>query len=184
MIGRPIFFVLLITLLVDSVMAQTRSTGTISGKIVDAKNITPIEYANIILVDTTKRLMVTGAVSDSNGFFRLKEIPAGNYYIEYSFIGYEKKRTKTLTISKKRTNFNLGELELIPSAMAMEEVNIIAEKSCPERHYGSDRNCDRYVADNPFCYSRCGWEYQPERISDRGCAYQRKAIGDDRDCQP
>ena len=36
---------------------------------------------------------------------------------------------KPLTISKKRTKFDLGELKLVPSAVTMEEVNITAEKN-------------------------------------------------------
>ena len=60
------------------------------------KILTPVEYANIVLFDTVTRSMVTGVVSDSNGLFRIKDIPPGNYYIEYSFIGYAKQRTKTI----------------------------------------------------------------------------------------
>ena len=126
---RETMFILLLTILVSGTMAQTKGAGIISGKIVDAKNPAPVEYANIVLFDTVTQSMVTGVVSDSNGFFRIKDIPMGNYYIEYSFIGYAKQRTRTLTISKNRTKFDLGELKLAPSAVTMDEVNITAEKS-------------------------------------------------------
>ena len=120
---------MLMTILACGMMAQTRGIGIISGKVVDAKNLAPIEYANIILYDTTTSSMVTGVVSDSNGFFIIKDIPPGNYYIEYTFIGYAKQRTKALTISKKKTNFKLGELKIVPTAITMGEINITAEKS-------------------------------------------------------
>ncbi len=127
--GILIFPLLFMIILANATMAQNKGAGTISGKVFDAKNLTTVEYANIVLSDTATHAMVTGVVSDSNGFFRIRDIPPGDYYIEYSFIGYVKQRTKVLTISKKRTNFDLGELKLVPSAFTMEEVNITAEKS-------------------------------------------------------
>ena len=126
---RSILIILIITILASGTMAQTRGAGIISGKVVDAKNLAPIEYANIVLMDTVTHSMITGTVSDSNGFFRIKDIPTGRYYIEYSFIGYTKQRSRVLTISNKRTRIDLGELKLIPSAVTMDEVNITAEKN-------------------------------------------------------
>jgi outer membrane receptor protein involved in Fe transport len=120
---------LFVTLCGWTTMSQTIGGGVISGKVVDAKNLTPIEYANIVLFDSATHSMITGVVSDSNGSFRIKDIPIGHYYLEYSFIGYAKQRTNVLTISKKRTKFDLGEMKLAPSAVTMEEVDITAEKS-------------------------------------------------------
>ena len=126
---KSLFFIFLLAILTATMMAQTRSASTISGKIVDAKNLEPIEYANIVLMDTVTRTMYTGVVSDSNGLFRIKDVPMGIYYVEYSYIGYGKQRTKVLSTGRKKTNFDLGELKLVPSSYTMEEVNITAEKS-------------------------------------------------------
>lgn len=110
MMVKPGYIILLIILIGNAVMSQSKGTATLSGKVVDAKTIAPVEYANIILMDTLTNKMVTGVVSDSNGFFKIKDIPSGTYFVEYSFIGYEKQRTKVFSIGKKRTNFDLGEL--------------------------------------------------------------------------
>jgi outer membrane receptor protein involved in Fe transport len=129
MIPRSLLFLQFITLLSIVTMAQTRGPGIISGKIVDARTLEPVEYANVVLFDTITRSMVTGVVSDSTGFFSIREIPLGEYYIEYSFIGYEKQRSKTFILGKKRTRHDFGELKLYSSAITMEEVNISAERS-------------------------------------------------------
>ena len=126
---RSVFVIVLMILFENAIMSQNRGTATISGKVADAKTLAPIEYANIVLLDTVTHSMVTGVVSDSNGSFNLKNILPGNYWIEYSFIGYDKQRTKVITINRKKTFYDLGELKLGQSAYTMEEVNITAEKN-------------------------------------------------------
>lgn len=109
--------------------AQTRGPGTISGRVLDTQSKAPVEYANIVLLDTTKLVMVSGIVSDSNGFFRLEKIPFGTYFLEYSFIGYEKKRSKAIVIARNKTRVEVGELRLVPSSTSMNEVTVTAERN-------------------------------------------------------
>jgi outer membrane receptor protein involved in Fe transport len=109
--------------------AQTKSPGTISGRVVDAQNQKAVEYANMVLLDSITGKMVTGVVSDSNGSFRMTGVPYGTYILEYSFIGYEKQRSKPFTVSKKQPKTELGTLGLGASATTMNEVTITAEKS-------------------------------------------------------
>ena len=123
-----IFIALMFSSMVFHVQGQP-GTGVISGKIIDTKNLEPVEYANIVLYDTVKNAMVSGVVSDSNGLFRLNDIPFGHYFIEYSFIGYAKQRSKILSLSRRNSRIDLGALKLAPTAVTMEEVNISAEKS-------------------------------------------------------
>ena len=129
---HPVPMVLTLALFIAvslTVSAQSRFPGVISGKITDAQTNTPVEYANIVLRDTITHTMVTGMVSDSTGFFRMKDIPLGTFYLEYSFIGYEKQRTKTFVISRKHPKTDLGELTLSSSAINMKEVTVTGERN-------------------------------------------------------
>ncbi len=101
----------------------------VTGRVTDGQSNTPVEYANIVLRTVKSDSMVTGTVSDSVGFFRMKEIPMGSYIVEYSFIGYEKKRTGHVIIDRKKPKVELGELKLLPSSISMDEVTITAEKT-------------------------------------------------------
>ena len=109
--------------------SQSKSSCIITGRIIEKQTGTPVEYANIVLRDTLNHKMITGVVSDSNGYFRLKEVPYGTFYLEYSFIGYEKQRTPVLTLSKKHIKADLGDLILSSSAISMNEVTITAERA-------------------------------------------------------
>jgi len=126
---RHFFFSLALLLLTITCYAQSKGPGEISGIVVDAQTSKPVEYANLVLLDTIAGRMVNGVVSDSLGNFSITGIPAGSYILEYTFVGYEKQRTKTLVISKKHTKVNLGTISLGPSAITFDEVNITAERS-------------------------------------------------------
>ena len=99
--------------------AQQRATGSITGKIIDSGSLSPVEYANIVLLDSATRKMVSGVVSDSSGAFNLEKVAFGTYYIEYSFIGYEKQRSRMFSIDRKKPRADLGRLNLAPAAINM-----------------------------------------------------------------
>ncbi len=112
-----------------SLFSQNKGAGTVKGQVIDSGTDNPVEYANIVLRDTIMHSMVNGVVSDSNGFFNMKDIPYGTFYIEYSFIGYEKQKTKTFSISRKNPGKDLGEIALASSAINMNEVTVTGERN-------------------------------------------------------
>ncbi|MFZ4521631.1 MAG: TonB-dependent receptor domain-containing protein [Bacteroidales bacterium] len=112
-----------------TLFSQGKGPGAISGKVVDAQNHSPIEYANMVLLDSISGKMITGMVTDSSGSFRLVNIPVGIYLLDYSFVGYEKQRTKAIHLSKLHPKIDLGTLNLGSSSVTMDEVTITAEKS-------------------------------------------------------
>jgi len=112
-----------------TLFSQTRSTGIVSGRVVDAQTQKPVEYANMVLLDSLTGKIVTGIVSDSNGYFRMANVPFGTYVLEYSFIGYKKQHSRPIAINRKNLKVNLGTLSLVPASITMDDVTITAEKS-------------------------------------------------------
>ncbi|MEI6890360.1 MAG: TonB-dependent receptor domain-containing protein [Bacteroidales bacterium] len=127
--ARSVILLLAMTLLPLLSTAQSRIKGVIQGKIIETQTKIPVEYANVALIDTLDGKIVSGAVSDSTGYFRLKDIPAGIYFLDYSFIGYEKQRSKPIGIDRKNNLVDAGELGLKPSAVNMKEVTVTADKN-------------------------------------------------------
>ena len=112
-----------------TLFSQTRHPGSVSGWVIDSQNRKPVEYANMVLLDSLSGKMVTGIVSDSNGYFLMTNVPYGSFVMEYTFVGYEKQRSKHIIVSKKHPKADLGTLSLGSSAISMNEVTITAEKS-------------------------------------------------------
>ncbi len=124
-----VFSLILLVLFPSVLMSQSRSPGVVTGRIFDEHSRQPIEYANVLLMDTVSGKLVSGNVTDSNGFFRLDNVPFGEFFLEYSFIGYGNNKKGPVNITRKNPSVDMGDLILDPSAMMMNEVTITAEKS-------------------------------------------------------
>lgn len=92
-------------------------TFEITGRVTDPE-FTPIPVVNVYLVNTT-----FGDATDEKGYFQIKNIPAGNYELEISAIGYSKKRQK-ITVDK---NIKMDFI-LIPEAIKTDEIIVTAGK--------------------------------------------------------
>lgn len=100
---------------------------TVIGKVVEAESTNSLEFATVILAPTNGG-SVEGGVTDSEGNFSI-DVKRGSYSITVEFLSFE-----SLTLNEKnlRDDTNLGIIKLSPSAEALDEVEIIAEKSTVE----------------------------------------------------
>jgi len=120
---KTIFFILtLLTCLTSWVAAEPDIS--ISGAVRSAKTGKYLENVNIE-VNGNK----VGTISDENGFYQIK-LPAGNYTLKYSFIGYKS--------FKKKIRFHAGQLDyrvnvdLVPAALEMPEVQVVGTAKVPK----------------------------------------------------
>ena len=74
-------YVLLSLFLCHSIFAQT--TGVLNGRIFDVQSQLPLEGATIVLEGS-----VFGTITDSEGYFKLQNIPSQSYNITASYLGY------------------------------------------------------------------------------------------------
>jgi len=69
--------------------------------------------------------MVANATTEMDGGFTL-EVPAGNYYLEFSFLGFDKKVVSDVVVTEPLA---LGEIVMGESSVALETVTVEAERS-------------------------------------------------------
>ncbi|MCX7551273.1 TonB-dependent receptor domain-containing protein [Xanthomarina sp. F2636L] len=113
--------IFLVFLLPFSVLSQDISImGTV--KDID-KN--PVYFANMVLFSAKDSSAIKGTSTNEQGFFELKNIKEGNYFIKISFIGF-KDFDKSIQVSSK--DINLGEITLHENNEALDEVNIVVNK--------------------------------------------------------
>ena len=105
----------LVLLLTVSLFSQTR----IDGRIVDKSTSEPLVGVNVFFSKTT-----WGATTDDNGFYRLTNIPAGQYELVVSMIGYEVEREQMIIKSDERFTLNF---RLQSRAILMSEINVTAK---------------------------------------------------------
>ncbi len=79
-------------------LSQPQYTGTIVGTALDQATHSPLVGANIIIVNTT-----LGAVTDPDGKFVVKNIPVGNYSVQFRMLGYSAVTKTDIIIRSQRT---------------------------------------------------------------------------------
>ena len=100
--------------------------GQLTGKVVDGDF--PLEYATATLFSTTDKALVAGVVTDSKGVFKIVSIKNGAYYLEVSFIGFEKKIIKDILVKNRNTPINLGTIALVSGENQLSNVVVQNEK--------------------------------------------------------
>ncbi len=118
------YFVLILLLLIQ-VCAFGQNTGSISGKAIDNEK-NSIEFVNVFLTsvnDTTT--IVNGTVTDNKGGFVLKNVPPGNYFIQFRFIGFVNHQQPVL-LNDANKNIELGAIIMKQDAIALNSVEIKA----------------------------------------------------------
>ena len=126
-----------VTFLYISISALSQATeapkgnGKISGIVRDSTNTQPVEFANVALIDPITKKPVNGAVADEKGKFQIVKIPAGNYIVEISFIGYSNKQIP-VKISDRKGDIELGFISVSPSDKVLNEVVVQGQKNLIE----------------------------------------------------
>ena len=123
---KIVFFITAIFVANHSLSAQERSTGRITGIVVESITEQPIELANIIIYDKNHK-QLTGTATNEAGRFFIAGINPGEYIIEFSFVGF-KTKTDTIHITPDNPILNLGVIKLEQKPITIEGVEITAEK--------------------------------------------------------
>jgi len=118
------YFVSILLLLIH-IFAYGQNTGSITGKAIDNEK-NSIEFVNVFLTsvnDTTT--IVNGTVTDNKGGFVLKNVPPGNYFIQFRFIGFVNHQ-QTVLLNDANKNIELGTIIMKQDAIALNSVEITA----------------------------------------------------------
>jgi hypothetical protein len=96
---------------------------TISGRIKDSTSNLPLSNVNVFLANTT-----LGAVSDKDGFYAIRGVPAGTHELVASLLGYEVRKASIRAID----NDIRVDLSLAPRLLEMPPIDIVA---APDREW-------------------------------------------------
>lgn len=117
----PPFFVVCVFFF--TTLASSAQKAAIHGQVLCNGTKQPIEYATVALADSTGRLL-NGSVSDANGNFAITALSPGQYHLEVSFIGYEKRKTDPIVIHAKNELLVVPAIHLSQDSKTLEEVNV------------------------------------------------------------
>ena len=129
--GSYLFITILTLLFTTNLYANNDKTskirkGKLSGIVTDGKTKQPLAYSTIRLFNSQDSSLVKGVITNTKGFFEIKDIDFGNYYTKIDFIGY-KSKTVRFVINPNDKEKKLA-IFLDESSYGIQEVNVTAEK--------------------------------------------------------
>jgi len=110
-------------------MNAVPKNGKITGKIIDTETQTPMEYANVSIFRKQDSKLVTGSISNASGAFTISDLPYGAYYVEASFIGFEKTTIDNIKIVPNASTVDMGTIGLSASRQQIGTVDVVAERN-------------------------------------------------------
>lgn len=119
--------VFLVVFIFSSILLSQEKIA-LGGQLLDAETQEALPFANVAVHDFLTDALITGAITDDDGRFEILEIPFGKYKLYFSFIGYANKE-QTFVAGGLNTIFDLGKIELAPSAENLEEVEVIGKQA-------------------------------------------------------
>ena len=148
--GRAFGLALLVALVSSTARAQ--ADYAVAGRVVDAETGDALALASVAVWRVSARAgvepsLATGAVTQSDGTFRVPGLRRGRYYAVVSFVGYTTQAVEGLRLRPDAPVADLGTVELAPDAAALGEVSVGAERDRVEVQI--DRTVYR-VADDPL----------------------------------
>ena len=117
---------LLLLLFPLSIMAQV--TGTISGKMIDGENNEPLGFVTVAVTAEGSSLPTAGCTSDIDGNFTITGVKAGNYTVQFSFVGYMSESRK-VSINASKSKIALGNIVLKSDKKMLKEVVVTEQRS-------------------------------------------------------
>jgi outer membrane receptor protein involved in Fe transport len=109
--------------------SQLSAQKTVKGILQNSESGEPLPFATVVLYNTSDSTMAGNSLTEDDGSFSLK-LPEGNYYAEFTYIGFEDKTVGNISVDGK--SFDLGIIQMSVDAVALETVEVRAEKSSME----------------------------------------------------
>ncbi|MEO9869069.1 TonB-dependent receptor [Ekhidna sp.] len=107
---------------------KDNAKAEVTGSVIDQNLEEVLPYVTVAIKSKDFDRIIGGQISDETGTFRIKNIPMGNYVLEFQFIGYKTLR-KEVTISERNEKVEIGDIFMIEEATQLEGVEVVAERS-------------------------------------------------------
>lgn len=143
---KRLFFSLFLLILLGPASVVFAQTGTITGRVIDGDD-EPLAGASVAVwmdspSDTT---LVSGAVTQEAGTFRVVGLQGGTYRVTVSFVGFRRQVFPSVELEAGREG-SMGDIRMVEDAALLDDVEVMAERDRVQ--FETDRTSYN-VADDP-----------------------------------
>jgi len=101
--------------------------NSLSGTVLDKADNQAIISGSVSLLGVRDSSFVAGTVSNARGLFSFRDVPAGNYILKITYLGYHS-LAKNITVWENRPSINLGTFYLEADAILLSETVVEGKK--------------------------------------------------------
>ncbi len=113
-----------------SFLSISFAQSAITGVVLDEKG-EAVPFANAVLYSNMDSQMVKAEITDMDGQFRLRSIPAGEYFFSVSFVGYADYSTSAFRLKDEEVK-DLGTIQLATDENVLDAVEVVAQRALIE----------------------------------------------------
>ncbi|OON70120.1 hypothetical protein B0919_05105 [Hymenobacter sp. CRA2] len=110
---------------------EAKSLGRITGSVQSATTKEPVEFATVALLAKGTERAVLASACDDKGHFELRNVPAGEYTLSVSFVGYQPQR-QAVTVTTAQPVLQLPPVLLATTTTQLGEVKVTGERELVE----------------------------------------------------
>lgn len=114
---------LLFSFLLLSYFASAQTKGTVTGKVISAKDKSPVDYASVSIKRLSDSTNVGGASTSANGTFTINGLTPGKYRLYIAYLGF-KTINKDFELSTPNSSINFGTLIMEDGGITLNSVEI------------------------------------------------------------
>ena len=103
--------------------ATAQKKTTVTGRVLDSESAEALSYATVQILKADTTSMIAGGTTNLNGYYNVKNVPAGQFVMKVSYIGYHN-FFRQVEIKQGQTEFNGGTIILTPNSVVLEEAVI------------------------------------------------------------
>lgn len=103
---------------------RSGSTFKVVGTLYDSTKSEPVAFGNVAVLDKTDSSMVRGAATNLYGYFEVTEVPAGEYFLRTSCLGYV---TRFIPFTVEN-NTAIGNINMHEGAALLKAVTVKAQR--------------------------------------------------------
>lgn len=123
---RFFHIILLLTAACSALHAQN---GSYTGIVLEYGENKALEFVNVMVYDTNGRKLVSGAVTDNKGAFRIDHLPLNRpLQTVFSAMGFSDQASKVFRLTSAKPNLNAGTVHMKTAAQLLEAVTITGQK--------------------------------------------------------
>lgn len=114
---------LFLALLIPSVLVAQPLTQTIKGRVVDSQSGSPLIGATVLVIGSDPTI---GGITDTDGYFRIGEVPIGRQSLRVDYIGYSSRTVPDIMVTSGKEY--VLDVQLIEDIVQLENVVVVADK--------------------------------------------------------